>query len=260
MYAYSILIIFLILYLLRFFSGRLITDTFGLPVKNVGLNYTYWFLLLTKIPKFIHQHFYLGLLIDAAIPVFALLLFYKYDNKYYTIIFIILCFLQNGIAEIYACTHNKMPVAVFIAFFPLCFNKKYFELALEFSRYFLAFMLVSAAYHKFHNGAAYTFTHFYNVLIDQHIDLSLGNPNHISYKISRFLLQSKIYSFAAFSILIVVQGSFIIAFFTKKADAILFIFFVLFATLTYLIMRIWSIDLLILAPSLLYSYGNEQLK
>jgi len=87
--------------------------------------------------------------------------------------------------------------------------------------------------------------------------LSLINPNHVCYKISQFLVQSPYYAFIAFSLLIIAQGVFIIAFFTKKLDTILLVFFLLFALLGYLIMRIWTIDLLILAPTLLYQYRQK---
>lgn len=257
MYAYSILILFLFLYGYRIYSGRMISDLYGQPLLAPGLAYTYWLLLLAQIPQYIHQHFYIGLFIDVSILIIAIVLFFKYDNKYLAILFLTLIFLQNSTVEIFANMHNKMPIAIFIAFFPLCFNKKYFEITLEFSRYFLAFILLSAAYHKFHNGAAYTFMYYYNVLINQHIDLSLINPNHVSYKISQFLVQSPYYAFIAFSLLIIAQGVFIIAFFTKKLDTILLIFFLFFALLGYLIMRIWTIDLLILAPTLLYQYRQK---
>lgn len=258
MYAYSILILFLFLYGYRIYSGRMISDLYGQPLQASGLAYTYWLLLLVQIPQYIQQHYYIGIFIDVSILLIAIVLFFKCDNKYLAVLFLILLFIQNSTVEIYANMHNKMPIAIFIAFFPLCFNKKYFEITLEFSRYFLAFVLLSAAYHKFHNGAAYTFMHYYNVLINQHIDLSLGNPNHISYQISRFLLQSPYYTFIAFSLLIFAQGVFIIAFFTKKLDTILFVFFFLFVLLGYLIMRIWTIDLLILAPTLLYKYTQNK--
>jgi hypothetical protein len=254
MYARSIVVIFLLLYIYRIFSGRLITNLHGAPLKIAGLDYTYWAFLLTQIPQFIIKNYTAGLLIDVLIPVVALCLFFRYNIKYLAIMLMALFFFQCGTLAIFSGNHNKVMVSIFMAFLPLCVSKKHFEIILEFSRYFLVFVIVSAAYHKLHNGAVFSYSHFYNALMVQHIDLSLLRPHHISYAITQFLLQSKAYSFAAFTVLFGVQLSFIIAVFTKKADAILFVFLLLFVMFTYLIMRIVSIDLLILAPTLWYQY------
>ena len=48
------------------------------------------------------------------------------------------------------------------------------------------------------------------------------------------------------------QAIFIIGFFTKKYDRILFICLLIFSTLTYFVMRIYNFDIVVLGLSLLY--------
>lgn len=257
-YAKSVIAVFILIYLIRIFSGKLLSGIYLQPIKIYETNYTYWLFLLSKIPQLLTQQYLLSLFIDISIPILAIILFIKSDNKCLYIIFLILYFIQTATLEIYSGNHNKITASLFVAFLPLVLNKKYFEITLEFARYYLAFILVSAAYHKLHNGAISNDLHYYNTLILQHIDLSIIQPSHISYKIAQFLLTSKTYAYLAFILLFIAQISFVLVFLTKKIDTFLVLILILFATFTYLIMRINASDLLILAPTLLYAYHNKQ--
>jgi hypothetical protein len=257
-YEKLVISIFIIFYIVRLYSGRSLTAIHFQPMKAPELDYTFWILLLTQIPQFLISHYYISLFVDIAILFLAFYMLIKQRNIYIKFIFILLFFIQHITVETYSCMHSKSSVIIFIAFLPIFFKKNNFTLMVEFARYFLAFILLSAAYHKIHNEAIFCTPHFQIILFEQHLDLQILNPTHFSYKLAVFLRSNVYYAYIAFLMLFFTQLSFIIAFFTKKYDAMLVLFLVIFILLTYIVMRIYIFELLIIIPAFLYFIYPKQ--
>ena len=185
---------FLLLLIYRFHSSTFLIYTVGQPMKAPEMDYAFWFSHITGFPHYIIQHYWACLLIDAGVVAFSIACFIsdKYRNIFCCLL-ILFFFVQRMTIESYSCSHSKSMSAVFIALLPFCFKSdKNFNLVVEFCRYFLVFIMVSSAIHKFSNGLLFSPTNFVTVLINQHSDLATLNPHHICYKIANKLIANPI--------------------------------------------------------------------
>lgn len=124
---------------------------------------------------------------------------------------------------------------------------------IEFGRFFLIYILVISAYSgSREHGALLGTDTFSAILVNQHTDLAVLHPGHISYKVAKLLIQYPFAANLAFKLLFITQSFFIIGIFTKRADRILFVLLMGFAISTYLVMRIYNFDITLLGFSLLY--------
>lgn len=244
---------FLVLLIYRYYSSTFLIFAVGQPMKGPELDYAFWLSHLTGFPHFIIQHDWTSLLIDSGVVIFALACFLsdKYRNVF-CMLLMLFFFVQRITLESYACSHSKSISTVFIALLPFYFKKETtFTLVAEFSRYFLIYVLVASAFYKFYNGGLSDPSNFATVLVNQHSDLAILNPTHICYKIASFLIARPAIAGISYVLLFLTQAIFIIGFFTKKYDRLLFIALFIFAVMTYFIMRIYNLDITILGLYLL---------
>ena len=242
----------------RWHSSAFLIYAFDQPLKGPSIDYTSWFSLCAGFPQFIIQHYSACLVVDLAVIIFSLACFISEKHRStFCILLIISFFIQRQTLEIYSCTPVKGTVCLFAALLPFCFkDENNFNLMTETVRYFLIFILVSSAIYKFSNGELLHCTNFSTILLLQHIDLATLHPQHISYRIALPLISNPIFAGIVYILLFLLQLFFLIGFFTKKADRILFILLFLFVLFTYFIMRIYNSDILLLGLSLLY-FGKE---
>lgn len=224
-------------------------------MKGPSLDHVFWLSHCTGFPRFIIQHYSAALLVDTAVVLFTLLCFFSEKYRHLFAGLLILFFLAQRITiESYACSHTKSMSALFIALLPFCFKReKNFYLTAEFSRYFLLYVLSVSAFYKLYNGAALQPQNFAVTLVNQHTDLATLHPAHICYQISSYLVSHPNIAGISYILLFLTQAAFFIGFFTKKYDRILFLLLVFFVIFTYLIMRIYNYDILVLGLYLLFS-------
>jgi hypothetical protein len=249
---------FFILLLYRYNSSTFLIFQYGQPMKGPGVDWAFWFSLCSGFPHFIIQHYWACVLVDLAVVLFSIACFFS--AKYRSIFCIgltIFFFTQRITLETYSCSHSKSDSALFIALLPFCFKKEQtFNVVSEFSRYFLLYILTASAFYKFHNGALLDPTNFAITLVNQHSDLATLNPQHISYKMASFLMTKPILAAFSYIVLFLVQAVFIVGFLTRKFDKFLFVLLFLFALMTYLIMRIYNFDIMVLGCYLLFIGNN----
>ncbi len=260
-YAKILFLYFLILYVYRINSHTLLISTFNQPIKCPDTDYTFWLSHLLQFPDYIITHYWLCWTIDIGVVLLIIgcILFNK-SRYIFSILLFIIFFIQRITIESYSCSHTKSISCLFIALLPFCFKKeKNIELMIEFGRYFLIYILLISAYHKYHYGALLNFNNFSNVLIHQHVDLATLNLTHISYRIASYLIKNPCIATFSFYTLFITQVSFIVGILTKRFDRILFILLIGFAIATYLIMRIYNFDITVLGLTLLY-FSNSKNK
>lgn len=249
---------FLLLMLFNYHRSSFLLFQYGQPIKDTGTDWVYWLSMFSGFPSFIIQHYWACVLVDFAVVFFAIASIFskKYQNIFAVGVFVFF-FMQRITIETYACTHSKSISPIFIALFPFCFKRNdTFNLLTEFARYFLLYILVTSAFYKFHNGVLLNPTNFSNILINQHSDLAILHPEHISYKTASILIAHPKFAAAAYVMLFICQAVFVAGFFTRKYDTLLFIILIAFAVMTYLVMRIYNFDIVVLGWYLLYS-GNK---
>lgn len=258
-YAKIVLSYFLILYFYRIYSGSILTSIFNQPLIDVANDYTYWLINLTQLPSYIISNYWSCILIDVIVLLLCIVcIFTKKQRFVFASILLFLFFIQRITLGTFSNTHTKSISCVMVAILPFCFKKESNStLMIEFGRYFLIYILVISAYHKFVNGALVPHN-FVNVLINQHVDLTTLNPSHISYRVATYIIQHPTLADILFYTLFITQLSFIIGVFTKKMDKILFLMLLCFAVFTYYIMRIYNFDITILGLSLLYFKNSKK--
>ncbi|MCA9750341.1 MAG: hypothetical protein KC414_14625, partial [Romboutsia sp.] len=252
-YLYIWCVFFLFIYVIRIYQGRYITALCQPEIKGIGLSYTFWIANSFGILKFIINHKILSLRIDISIPFLALFILIYSNKKIFPIILFVLFLLQHFCLETYSVTQTKSTVFILLSLFPLIVKEKNFHLMVEFAKYFCCFVLCIAAYYKIKHGVAFDSNHFQKILQLQHIDLALYQTSSIRLSISNFLVEYKTISFILFSLLIIIQYSFIVGFFTNKYNKLLFVFYLLFNLSTIVLMRIYNFEMLMCATlSFLY--------
>lgn len=257
-YIYIWCILFLGIYTMRIFQGRYITALCQPDIKGIGLSYSFWLANAFGILKFIINHKLLSLFIDLAIPILAALTLFYSNKRIFPILLFALLLIQHFCLETFSITQTKGSVFLFISTFPLLVKPKNFSLIVEFAKYFCCFVLCMAAYYKLAHGVAFDVHHFQKILQLQHIDLAYYNSPNISLIITKFLVQHYILGFILFSLLIIIQYSFIIGFFTNKYNKILFIFYLLFNLSAIILMRIYYFELL-MCCTLCFLYTPKQI-
>jgi hypothetical protein len=243
-YARWVLVFFAGMLLVRFCSGRYLSYIAGQPMKGPDADYSFWLVFLTGIPQFIMQHVWACKLTDGLVVLLVFTAFFFPGTRRMFIALMLIFFIEHITVEAYSCNHSKNSVALFMALLPLCFKEKHFGLVAEFVRYFIIFIMVSAAYHKLHNGALADMDHFQKIQIQQHLDLAILNPQHISFLISTWLTDHPFVAYMLFIGLFFMQAIFLLGIFTKNFDLLLCLLLFLFALSTYLLMRIFIWELL----------------
>ncbi len=253
-YAKLVFGYFAIIMLYRFHSTQFLTFIYNQPLKSPELDYTFWLSHLLFFPHFIITHLKACYFIDAGVVIFLVgCLFSDTYRTSFAKLFFIFFFIQRITLESYSCSHTKSISCLFVAFLPFCFkDDDIFDLLVEFGRYFLIFILISAAYFKFVNGGLTAPNNFVHQLVNQHTDLATLNPHHISYRIASYLITHPTAATISYKLLFLTQLSFVIGIFTKRYDRFLFIGLIGFSITTYFIMRIYNFDISVLGLSLFY--------
>jgi hypothetical protein len=143
-----------------------------------------------------------------------------------------------------------------MALLPLCFNERHFSLMAGFVRYFVIYIMVSAAYHKLHNGAVSDADHFQKILIQQHLDLAILHPQHITYIISHWLIGHPFIAYLLFTGLFFMQAVFVLGVFSRRFDLLLFFLLFLFVLSTHVLMRIYIWEMM--AGGFVFLLSREQ--
>lgn len=253
-YAKLIFGCFAILMLYRLHASQYLTFLYNQPLKDPAIDYTFWLSFCLAFPHFIIKHYWACILIDIGVIACTLACFFSKEHRpKFAILLLVFFFMQRITLDAYTCFHVKSTSCLFVAFLPFCFkDEEKFDLMVEFGRYLLIYVLVSASYHKFTNGGLFSDGNFVRQLVNQHADLATLNPTHISYRIALYLIAHPIVASVLYKLLFFSQVIFVVGIFTKKYDRILFVFLFAFAVNTYLLMRIYNYDIVLLGLCLFY--------
>lgn len=244
-YARRALIFLVLMLVLRWWSGRYLTFIGAQPLKGPDLDWSYWLVLLSGLPQLITGHLWACKLVDGLIVFFTFAAFFFPGDRRLFIALLAMLLLSHFTVETYSVIHTKTSVVLYLALLPLCVKEEHFGLMAEMLRYFVIFIFISAAWYKFHNGALMDPEHFSTVLARQHADLALFRPGHVSLVISQWLQAFPFAAWLCFIGVFLLQAAFGIGLFTKDFDRVLAGAMLLFAGLTYLVMRISLWEMLV---------------
>ena len=216
---------------------------------NFNHDLTEFLLIVTGIPKWMIAHPASFLCADllALLAPAALLGFYISKGRFSLFLGVLFSFLLGFyllLADIFGQVHHE-PFILYI-FLSVVFwtnSEKSFYTLLSGCRYYFLYIFVSAALWKLLRGAVFNGEEMSRILLLHHSDLLSGTCDSLSCRVYYFLIGHPALSWWLYFGGVLLEGSFIIGFFTRRRDKVLLGFAVLFVAADLLVMRIpyWTI-------------------
>jgi hypothetical protein len=210
------------------FSGTLLHQLCQPALKFLYADPSYWAMHLTAIPKWLTQNPSMALGFDLALMMTCLFCIIFPDRRWLMIIFFILYFCYFICFNSYGTLHTHSKVGVLLMPVPfIAFRKQSFTFLWEGLRYFTLFVYVSAFLWKLSRA---TFMHWQQASLIIKLNLApymYFNPHSFQTAAYSWLLQHDSISGWIFNLGILLEGSFVVGFFTRKFDKHLLLFSVL---------------------------------
>ncbi len=249
----------LILLSIKMYWGKCLYLLVGQNIPAQGLDNTIWLFHITGISTFLVSHTSMAYLMDILLIMsFSALIFYQ--NRTFILFVLFLYVLHTFTYQIYSGHFHKLDVVIPLFLFAGLWQDKQRQLLWEGIRYYLIFVMISAAFYKLVNGAICFPSHFSNVLMAQHADIGILHTHTLTADIAQILIRYPYLGWAVFFMLFLLQCVYIIGLFTQKYDTYLCILLIVFVILDYLIMRIWALDMILLAYTLILPYWHSTLQ
>ena len=211
----------------------------------------YQFLLWSHIPQWLTGSVATAVLFDVmlfAMPVLFLITL----NRIYAIAFFLLLVIYFFTYNLVTGHHYHSLVGVVVIAVPFFTkNETRFNLLWETVRYYCLYIFASAALWKIFRGSVFYTDQLSNILKPQQLDFLLQQPDSFQAHIVEYLIVHPQTSHIVLMANVLVQLSFMVGFFTKKFDHLLFLLAVVFCIANYMVMNIVSAELLILNLTLL---------
>lgn len=125
--------------------------------------------------------------------------------------------------------------------FPVVFislNTQTFLLLFEGLRYFFLYFFASSAIWKLVQGGIFSISEMSGILLYQHTELLTSSPDYWYSDFFLYFIQHPQLSYLLYLSATLLELFFIVGFFTKKYDRVLFVLFIVFLLMDHLIMRI----------------------
>lgn len=239
-----------VLILLKMYWGKCLHNLVGQPIPVQGLDNTLWIFHFTGISTLFTAHKYIAYSVDMLVATSFLILIFYQKRVFLWWVFILFIFYHFSY-EIYSGHFHKLDVIVVLFLFTFLWANNQRQLLWEGIRYYLIMVMLSSAAYKLFNGALLFPSHFANVLMAQHADIGMLHSHSYTTRIAEVLIAYPYLGFALFAVLFALQIFFTIGFFTKRMDKVLFVLVLVFIAMDYFLMRIWALDLLLAAYTLI---------
>ena len=244
----------LLIFLHRWLTHTLVFQMHAPQVFSTGFDYTYWFYQASGFPRYFVDLPAGAFLFDTLLLLSTLYCFFTAGRKWPAVLCCAGCWTLYALTyNHYSNHHNHTMFGIMVL--PYAFlarGKKTFSLVWDGFRYLTLYVYTDAFVHKV--LIAHNFFYFPNgvefIKTNQAIYM-LANPDSTLTKFYTFFITHPSIAYAGFVIMVLLQGSMIGGFFTKKWDKYLFFVPFIFHTLTWLFMDVFFYELLILNITLL---------
>lgn len=245
-----IMLYVLCLFAFNWFNSVLPHQLTNAPLFDISIDNTFWLFHLSGLPSWLIQQPLLLIGLECLMIALGVLIFIK-ERRFFTITFLLVYIVLNLLQQTYSGTLTKISVVLPIVLLPFCFSKELFSFVWKLPRYYLAYIMVSAALFKLINGGLLHGNQMTNIIANQHIDLAYFESKHICKSISGFISSNKMFGYISYILIFLVELSFLTLLFTKKFDKLFCILLVFFCVSIYLTMRINTLEILYLIFPLL---------
>lgn len=238
----------IILLLIRFYYGLMLHQLWGNPVFYTSKDLT--FIIFSSIPlvKTVSQSSYTAWFIDVMLFISALGALFVPKSNRFPLLFSITLFFYIVVYYSSHGVHHSL-VGLFFMSIPFAFaNKKKFETVITWVRLTVIWVYFSAGLWKVIRGALF-YSGYFSTIIKEHYGLQMfTNPDTFGNKIRWFVADNVVLGNSFFTLLIVIELLFFVAFFTQKYDKYFALFVLLFQSLTWFFADTYFFDF---APALI---------
>lgn len=228
----------------RFWANTLMSQIGSASIICPEIDNTFWLFHLLQIPTSLASSPILSTLFDLSL--FMLIVSSIFISKIWmNILLSILLIVYHIVFSTFACHHfHSLVGIIFVSF--IFWSDKYETrfLSLKAVRYYFLFIFLSAAVWKISRGQIFDINNLSDILTAQHFQWMSDFPNSLKTTLYQFLIDHKLFSQSLFVLVTIIEFSFLIGFFTYKADNVLLIFFITFLVFNYIVMGIFSFELL----------------
>lgn len=240
----------------QFYNGVMLHQLVGMPFFDISLDNTFWFFHLTGIPHILQSSVSVALTLELLMLALMLIGLIKW-RRGLAIVLLVVFVVYSLSQQSYSHTLTKMSVIVPILLLPFCFREAMFDDVWKLPRYYLVFIMVSAALFKLLNGGLFNLNQMQAIVTNQHFDIIYFQDEHISLWFRDLVIKAKSLAHLAYVAIFLVELSFVVLLFTKRLDKLLCIMLILFCTIIYISMRINTLDMLLLCLPLLFNGENN---
>jgi hypothetical protein len=237
---------------ISFISNTLFSQLSQPVLISPGIDNTYWLFHWLGIPHGVTHSVLWSAVLDiflVLVPVTASIISRR---QIHAVIFTVLVLVYQITISTYSIHHYHALVGVLFLSVPFWFRAgDRFNFTWEAARYYFFFVFSSAALWKIFRGAAFDPHQMSNILMSQHAQYMYDYPDSIFSQLYTYLISHYQVSFAILLSMVAIQFSFLGGFFTKKFDRVYLVVLIAFCILNYVVMHIYSLDLLIFALVLL---------
>jgi hypothetical protein len=231
---------------IAFLSNALFSQLSQPVLIYPGIDNTYWLFHYLGIPHRVTHSVLWSAVLDIflfLVPVTASLISRR---QVYAVVFTFLVLVYQVTLSTYSIHHYHSLVGVLFLSVPFWFKPgERFTFTWEAVRYYFFFIFASASLWKICRGSAFDPHQLSNILMAQHAQYMYDYPDSIFTQMYAYLISHYQVSFAMMFTVVLVQLGFLGGFFTKKYDRIYFVLLIVFCLLNYIVMHVYSFDLLI---------------
>ncbi|RPD51458.1 hypothetical protein [Paracnuella aquatica] len=206
---------------IQYILGFSLTGLNQPALKFPYVDLTYWMLHLISLPELLVSRKLISILFDSSLLLLSISLAIYPEGKIRYVLFVAIYFLYFVLMNTFGLHHAHTKVAILLLSIVFLFRADSFYWAWEGARYYLAFLMVAAFLWKVVRASLFYPDQSALIIKQNFTSLFWFHPEHWIAGFYRFLLQHPLLTQVIFTIGVMMEGAFIVAFFTKKWDKLL---------------------------------------
>jgi hypothetical protein len=234
----------------RFLSNTLFSQLIQPVLINPSIDNTYWLLHLLGIPYFTTHSVIGSAFLDLLLFALPVVVIMTPQRRPFAVLFTILAVIYQVTISTYSMHHYHSLIGLIILSVPFWFEGQRFTMLWQAARYYLFFIFTSAAIWKLCRGSVFVEGDMSTILMSQHAQYLYDYPSAYLAQIRSYLISHPQQSQWLLIGTMLMQLSFAGGFLTRRFDRFYIAMTILFFTANFVVMHIFSFELLILCFAL----------
>lgn len=225
------------------------------PIFDISIDNSFWWFHYSGLASAMSDHPGLVLSLEVLFVILMAGLWFR-PHPVGALILLAVVVILSMYQQTWSATLTKISVVLPVLILPFCFPAGRFNTTWKLPRYYLAYLMVSAALFKLFNGGLFHPHQMEAILSAQHADLALTCPESRRLSLSHFLSTPGIAA-ASYVGIFLLEASFAGLLFTRRWDRWYAVAVAIFCIGIWAVMRIQTAEILLLALPLLCESRNN---